>query len=53
MPGGVPEARAASSRVCLPVNPSADRGEEVGGLSVPRAELNSQPQLSLYIPDGG
>ena len=35
-----------------PMSPSADRGEEVGGLSTLRAELNFQPQLLPYIPDG-
>ena len=36
-----------------PVSSSAGRGEEVGSLSAPRAELIPRPQLPLYIPDGG
>ena len=36
-----------------PMSPSADRGEEVGGQSVPKTELPFQPQLLPYIHNGG
>ena len=32
---------------------SSGRGEGVGCLSMPRAELISQPQLPPYLPNGG
>ena len=35
------------------MSPSADRGEEAGGWSVPKAKLPFQPHHLPYIPDGG
>ena len=36
-----------------PMSSSAGKGEELGGLSMPRAELIPQPRLPTYIPIGG
>ena len=42
------QGRPPAKLVC-PMSPSAGRGEEVGGLSVPKTELIPQSQLTLYI----
>ena len=46
------QGQPSAGHVC-PISPSAVRGEEVGGLSMPRAELIPRPQFPLCIPDRG